>query len=139
MRVPPSTGPWLGERVSTRTSRCGVHHTWVEPGSGSGLGVGGGVGVGSGLGSVLGLGLGLGIGLELGRGLGLGLGLEHTVSLVYSWPLSDTLSRTGSRPSRAGEMHSSWLDSSAPSAPTALAATSTPPKLQRGVAVAPSK
>ena len=88
---------------------------------------------------MLGLGLGLGIGLELGSGLGLGLGLEHTVSLVYSWPLSDTLSRTASRASRAGEMHSSWLESSAPSAPTALAATSTPPKLQRGVAVAPSK
>ena len=28
MRVPPSTGPWLGERVSARTSRCGDHHTW---------------------------------------------------------------------------------------------------------------
>ena len=47
------------------------------------------------------MGLGLGLGLELG------LGLHHTVSLVYSCPLSDTDSRTGVRSSRAGEMHSS--------------------------------
>ena len=38
-----------------------------------------------------------------------------------------------------GERQTSSLDSSAPATPTALAGTSTPPKLQRGVAEEPSK